>query len=473
MLRSSPPAGNPDADFPSQSQLPTANPARRGLESMTDPVNPAEATAAAVAAQPVGPPRSSGAAAPLWAVLTFTFFGSLGTAIVTTGIYFIAAASYGFTKADNYWLGLVQGGTYIVGALGAGPMLRILRTRWGISTRAALSWVMLILGMLCGIPILLGRQGADASQWPLWLLVVLYSPLTGMLWPIVESYLSGGRRGGALRFALGRFNITWSSALVLGLVVIGPAVKERSPELIAALGIMHIVSILLLLKMGREPGKHLHEVHEPHPIVYTQLLATFRILLPTSYIVFTALNPYLPKLLGFMGITAGWQAPLAATWGAARVGTFILLERWHGWHGRWYPAVIGVVLLLGGFAAAVLSPGVGASLGGQALALAGLAAFGVGMASIYTGALYYALEVGQAEVEAGGTHEALIGLGYTGGPACALLAMGAAKQELIPTTESAFQAAVLALVAVIALTAAGFAAWRSWRIARRGLIFGG
>jgi hypothetical protein len=225
--------------------------------------------------------------------------------------------------------------------------------------------------------------------------------------------------------------------------------------------------------MGAEPGKHLHEQHEPHPIVYTQLLATFRILLPTSYIVFTALNPYLPELLGMMGITTGWQAPLAATWAGARVGTFLLLERWHGWHGRWYPAIGGMALLLGGFAVAVLSPAAGASLGGQVMALAGLAAFGMGMASIYTGALYYALEVGQAEVEAGGTHEALIGLGYTGGPACALLAMGAADAGLIPTSESAFQAAVLALVGIIALAASGFAAWRSWRIALRGGKAGG
>ena len=46
------------------------------------------------------------------------------------------------------------------------------------------------------------------------------------------------------------------------------------------------------------------------------------------------------------------------------------------------------------------------------------------IATIYTGAIYYAMAVGHSEVDAGGTHEALIGVGYTVGPACGLVAGG-------------------------------------------------
>ena len=100
-------------------------------------------------------------------------------------------------------------------------------------------------------------------------------------------------------------------------------------------------------------------------------------------------------------------------------------------------------------------------------AVAGLVALGIGMATIYSGALYYALVVGQAEVEAGGTHEALIGVGYTVGPLCGLLAIGAADAELIPATDAAFEVAVLTLVGAIAVAAACYAGWRSYRIVRR------
>ena len=45
-----------------------------------------------------------------------------------------------------------------------------------------------------------------------------------------------------------------------------------------------------------------------------------------------------------------------------------------------------------------------------------LTVFGTGHARIYLGSLYDAMEVGKAQVDAGGTHEALIGLGYMLGP---------------------------------------------------------
>jgi hypothetical protein len=161
------------------------------------------------------------------------------------------------------------------------------------------------------------------------------------------------------------------------------------------------------------------------------LLVTFRILLPVSYMVLTALTPYLPTALAALGVPAAWRPPASAMWTAARVVTFFVVERWHGWHGRWFPAAIGVVLLLGGFAAAVLAPQLGPGVAGIVFMLAGLAAFGVGMSTIYTAALYYAMEVEKAEVEAGGTHEALIGLGYTAGPACGLAGVGMVATQTV------------------------------------------
>jgi hypothetical protein len=411
---------------------------------------------------PVGAARAP--ASPLWAVLVFSFVSSLGTGVVTTGIYFIAENGYRFSKAENFWLALTNGVMYILGAAGAGAVMRRLR-RAGLSSRGCLVLVVMLLGVLCGIPI--ATRGFH-SQWTIWALLVLYSPLTGVLWPVVESYLSGGRHGAGLRSALGRFNITWASALVIGLVAIGPTAKVHAAELIAALGVIHFGSLVLLVPMGREPGEHSHEDHAPHPVVYTQLLTTFRILLPTSYAVLTALNPYLPRLLGRVGFEESWRAPLAATWTAARVCTFVVMERWHGWEGRWRPAVFGVGALLGGVALAVMSPALGGA--GPVTVILGLFVFGTGMATIYTAALYYALEVGKAEVDAGGTHEALIGLGYSLGPGCGLAALALVRSGVVPSgaadRETVFDATVLVIVTCVSLVAVGYAARRSWGLAR-------
>lgn len=431
MLRSPPSYGNP---------LPKSLPRRdqRGAPTMTPHTR---------TVRPAGSGR-----APLPAVLAFGWISSLGTGIATNGIYFLSKEHYHFTVSQNYWLGLLAGVMYIFGALGAGPLIRRAR-QMGVSTRGVLIAVVLLLGLLCQVPIL-AASGAErpASQWPIWLLVALYQPLTGVMWPVVESFLSGGRSGAELRSALGRFNVTWSSALVVALCAMGP--MEKFPtQLLAALGIVHLVSLLTVSSIGAEPGRHLADEHEPHPPVYTRLLVTFRILLPVSYMVLTALTPYLPAALASLGIAAAWRPPASATWTAARLVTFFALERWHGWHGRWSPAAVGVVLLLGGFAAAVLAPMLGPSLPGMAMMLSGLAAFGVGMSTIYTAALYYAMEVEKAEVDAGGMHEALIGLGYTGGPACGLAGVGMVATQVVGVDSG--PVVTLTMVGVIALTVVG------------------
>jgi hypothetical protein len=409
---------------------------------------------------PSAVPLASGRRSPLWAVLAFAFLGSLGTGVVTNGIYFMTKHAYGFSVAQNYILGLVLGVTYIAAALGAGPLLaRLNRSR--MTSRTVLLLMLIAMGGACMLPLAAQWAGVAQQQWPVWLLIAVYSPLTGLHWPLVESFLSGGRSGGSLRSAVGRFNITWSSALVVGLFGVGRLVEFRAAEAIALLGLVHIASIALLPSMGSEPGKHLEDEHEPHPPVYTQLLVVFRVLLPTSYLVSTALVPFMPSAFTRLGVSNQWQTPLAALWTASRMGTFILMERWQGWHGRWYPALGGVAMLLIGFALTVASPELDHPVAGMTVVALGLVAFGIGMAVIYAAALYYAMEVGKAEVSAGGMHEALIGAGYTVGPLCGLAALGAVATEAVPPNR--FDAVMIGLVGtvvILALVVALRAAWR-------------
>ena len=58
--------------------------------------------------------------------------------------------------------------------------------------------------------------------------------------------------------------------------------------------------------------------------------------------------------------------------------------------------------------------------------LVGVACLGTGLGIIYYAALYYAMAVGRAAVEAGGVHEGLIGAGYTCGPLAGLLGVAIA-----------------------------------------------
>lgn len=429
------------------------------------------ATPAARPAIPSGP-------SPLWAVQGFTFLNSIGTGVVTNGIFFLTEQGYGFSKLENFALALMLGISYIVGALGAGPLLARLRLLTGVSARAVLAALMVIMAALCALPAaaqFFGGAGAGANgkiaAWPIWVLVTVYSPLTGMLWPIVESFLSGGRAGPRLRSAMGQWNIVWSSAIVVAYWGIAPLIQDHPARAILLLGLTHLAGAALLLAFNREPGRHVAEHHEPHPPVYRALLSTFRVLLPASYFVSSALNPLLPEVMGRFELTPAWATRLATSWLLARVVTFLVLERWQGWHGRWSMPIIGGGLLLLGFAASVVAPRLSLGPGGLALELVGLAIFGVGMATIYTGAIYYAMEVGHAQVEAAGAHEALIGVGYTAGPLCGIFASGGIHLGLI--AEANFEIVVLATASAGALGVGASLARRAWGgRAARGAISG-
>jgi len=367
--------------------------------------------------------------APLWAVHAFTFIGSLGTGLVTNGVYFLAKSALGYAETANYLLALVFGVAYIAGAATVGPALRTLarRSPW-VTSRGVLALLLVLLAAVCMIPVAAERATGSAQAWSIWLVAVVYAPLTGALWPIVEAYLSGGRRGKELRHAVGGFNILWAGAVAASLWLAAPLVEPQPLLVLALLGLLHMLSLGLLPALGREPGRHLSDrPHDIHPLD-RGLLRVFRILLPASYLVSSTLQPFLPSGLARLDVSVAWGAPAAATWMVTRVGVFVLMQRWHGWRHAGYLPAAGAALLLGGFVVTVIAPSLRDALPTPLpliLMLAGLAAFGAGMAVIYCAALYYAMEVGSAEVDAGGAHEALIGVGYAAGPIAGLACLAA------------------------------------------------
>jgi hypothetical protein len=125
--------------------------------------------------------------------------------------------------------------------------------------------------------------------------------------------------------------------------------------------------------------------------------------------------------------------------------------RVHFWHGRWGTLLAGALALAAGLCTTLLAttvPGI----------VAGLSLFGVGMGLTYYAALYYALAVGHAAVEAGGTFEALIGAGYCLGPLLGLAGQAAGGAR-------ASGATILCVAVVAAL--GGAAALRPYLEARR------
>ncbi|MEL7485166.1 MAG: hypothetical protein AAFN41_12560, partial [Planctomycetota bacterium] len=329
----------------------------------------------------------------------------------------------------------------------AGPLLRRIESRSArLTPRTMLAALATLGGLAALIPPIVARTGSEAA-WPIWLTAVFYSISTGLMWPIVEWYLSGGRKHTALRSATGKFNITWTGAIVICFWLLFLFLEDAPRDVLALLALLHIAGLVIVLGLPERPAPPLDH-HDPHPPVYDQMLPVARRLLPISYLLMSALGPYFPGALERLGIELKWQPVVASIWLVARVAAMTTLERWHGWHQSWATHIAGATLLTLGFAGCVLAP----AADSLPLMLVSLAVFGIAMGIIYTAALYYALEVGGHSADAGGTHEALIGIGYTAGPAIGFAAAIAVATGLMP--DSLFSLAIV--VAAIAASCSGY-----------------
>lgn len=419
--------------------------------------------------------------ASLGAVLVITFLNSIGTGLVNNGIYFLTDAGYGFSKGENLLFGVGLGVSYILGALAAGPGVRMVRRRLTRSSfRRIHAAVILLMAALCLIPPLLRignvPTGSTLAVVGIIGMALCYSPLSGILWPMVESYLSGGRRGERLRSSLGIWSVTWSSAVAVAYLMMAGVIKlaEATPDhpplfrieyAFLILAAIQLASLPAVLRLPPEPAPHQPEHHEPHPPVYTQLLIVFRILLPLAYVLTSALGPLLPNLVNRIGITKAIGPIVGSAWLFPRAISFLVYQKWHGWHGKWSMAIAGILLLIVGFAATVLAPLVPSQGLAQLTAVLGLVTFGIAMATIYVAAIYYAMEVGQAEVDAGGTHEALVGTGYAIGPLCGLAGVWAEKGAYVH--QGAGDTVVVIIVSVASILVGAYAIRRALRIGAR------
>lgn len=336
-------------------------------------------------------------------VLLLTALVSTAGGIVTHGMFFLAHAAYGFEDRDNLWLAVALFVPYVPAALLAGRVAR----RFG--TRTALHLANLLM-ILAGI-VLATRPPALG----LWIAAPLYNGAAGLLWPLVEGYVAGGRHGPGLHRAIGTFNLTWSAAVAPALWIVGFA----GDDLFFTFGILlalHLVGAVAISRLPADPAPLDHAAAAPVGRDYPLLLWSSRVILPLGYVLLDALAPLLPGAWARVGVFGPAAAVFSSSWMVARFFVFVLLSRWAGWRGRPAMLAVGAVVMLASFAVALT--------GGSATAvLVGLVGFGVGQGTVYYAALYYGMAVGHGEVESGGRHEAVIGLGYLGGPVLALLGM--------------------------------------------------
>jgi hypothetical protein len=354
---------------------------------------------------------------PLGRLLVITFIESFATTLIERGVYFYSQDRLGFTDGENLGLALGFGGAYALGALASHRIShRMSEKRLLVAT---------LIAQFAGFATLFFSAGATL----LVAMNTLLGCINGLKWPVIESYVNAGRTPAAQARAVGLFNISWAPAVAVALVLAGPLIGWWSPSLFAAAGLLNLVSLALVRPLERRP-EHLAFDHPERPVPasmarFRSLLAASRWSMLGSYSLMWVLAALLPRVYADLDIDVTAATALSAVLDGVRTASFLGLGLWVGWHNRRWTQVAVIFGLPLGFFLTLFGPNFAAALGGGsglglATVLVGEVVFGVVAGTTYYAALYYAMVVKNAAVEAGGAHEGLIGAGFAIGPLAGL-----------------------------------------------------
>ncbi len=335
-------------------------------------------------------------------VILLTFVLSFAAILIQRGIFFFFNEHHHLSGTQSLLVALVTGAVYVGGACLSHRFTRrvperraLLLLLGGLAACAAACWF------------LRGFAAMAAA-------FTIFSLLTGMTWPVVESFAASVQDARAASRSIGVFSISWSLALPLSVWASGPLIKAGGGWLFAA-------AVLLLAAVAalafRLPGRPHHALDggapaELPPAGYRPLLHASRWTMVVSYALLMILVPLLPLVLKERGYPVAQATFFAGLLDIMRPGVFAVMLFATGWHGRRLPLLAAALLLPAGFALTLYGSSPWVFVPGELI-------FGVGASIAYYCALYYAMVLSRGSVDGGGGHEAVVGTGFTIGPLAA------------------------------------------------------
>lgn len=378
-------------------------------------------------------------------VLLLTFVESFATILVERGVYFWCRGLLDFSDVQNLWLAFATGVSMTVGALASHRVCRRLGERR-----------MLVL-VVIALAVAHAALAACANSVTVYVGAALIAGLHGLKWPVIESYISAGLTPDQTASAVGRFSAGWASAVPVAMAAAGPVIAFWPAGLYALAGAVNVFALLLIRTLPAAPD-HMPHDHPDRPSTgeldrLRRLLVSSRWLMISGYAALFILSPLVPRIFEDLRFAIWMGTALAGVTDVARMTAFAVFQFWTIWHGRIAPLAISWLGMCAGFFMAVLGQSTAVVLAGEVL-------FGLGLGLTYYGALYYAMVVKNASVDAGGQHEGIIGLGFAVGP---LVGLGGAKLAVVLDSAAAGYAMTVGTMYAAAGVAAAVATVRGGR----------
>jgi predicted MFS family arabinose efflux permease len=375
---------------------------------------------------------------------------SFATVLYFNYLYFFMRDKFGFDNKHNLALAALLGLVYTFAAWQAGKFAQ----QRGYFFALKIGFAVMAVSLAAGL-----RLNSAPGQMLAACVVTI-----GMcfIWPTLEALVSDGETAARLPRAIGIYNVVWAVTNASAFFIGGTLIEKFGFKiiLILPLGIMLAqlafvfclqrqaseMACAAIEKPADEPPPKQHRPSSPNAKVFLKMAWLAN---PFAYIAINTLIAVIPGIAAKFQMSPMFAGFVCSLWCFVRLGTFIALWRWPGWHYkfRWLAAAFGI--LIASFAIILTSPNLAVLVAAQIF-------FGGAIGLIYYSSLFYSMDAGDTRGEHGGIHEAAIGAGNCIGPA-----IGAAALQFLP------QVAHSGAVAVSALLLCGFGGLLAiWKTAR-------
>ena len=365
---------------------------------------------------------------------------AFATAFYFNYLFFFMQGRFGFTNLENLSLCSLNGLVYTFAAWFGGRFAQ----RFGYFVALKLGFG----GMATALTI-----GSQLTSVPGEVATLLgWSIAMCFTWPTLEALVSEKESPHGLPRTVGIYNMVWAASGATAYFVGGALLEKLGPTSLFAVPVtIHLLQLAAVFAIERKAGTAIEAAVEPSPIVPSaprwelnpRPIARARMFLrmawlanPFAYMAINAVIAIIPGLAKRLGLSPMFAGFFCSVWFFARLGSFVALWLWPGWHYRvrwFFTAYICMVI---SFATLLLAPQL------WLIFLAQLV-FGAALGLIYYSSLFYSMDVGETKGEHGGIHEAAIGVGIFAGPA-----VGAASLHFFPNGAHSAMWAVSSLLVI-------------------------
>lgn len=335
-------------------------------------------------------------------------------------IFFYMKEAFGFGDLENLLLAALNGFVYIFGSWQGGKFAQKNGSVKSIGIGTAGLMTALFLSLI------FNNIGALIGAYVLWTVSICF------IWPALEALVSEGECGD-LSSKVGIYNVVWAGTAALAYFVTGYMLEKFGmkslfwfPLILHGIQftILLPLSIMLLKRensMQKIESDH-HEVFRPD--YSRKFLHMAWISNPFSYIAISTILPLIPTISAKMGLSTTLAGIVCSIWMFARLGAFLTLWKWNGWHYRFRWLLGAFVVMIAAYAGMLLAKTV-------LMLILSQIAFGLSIGIIYYSSLYYSMHASSEKGANGGLHEAMIGGGLFAGPA-----FGAVCIYLVPSASA-------------------------------------